>query len=246
MRNYRTYYSTSFVWTLFIGAGIAFIIAVVSCGFAIEAYRRTQSLQCQQEMDATLARFSRLMESNNVAEVPTVFAEDAIFDVTATGSPGPFVGITDITNFFTFIGTIIRTQAVVFGNPLYNGCNNENVHVTLFSPEVLDQILNPGDTVLPSILTYGTFELHFSGTGLLKSCVLLGDATQVIISQQFSGVQIPAAKRSVPNTSDEVNWSLMCAWIEKQQQNNNTIMVNLLKNTPEYVRLAQLFQKNKK
>jgi hypothetical protein len=221
---------------------LAAIVGIVLGGLGTAAFARTESLSCQQDLEAIISKFSYALALRDTDALPYVLTDDVVFDVTQAGGPGPIVGLSNLIALFNLLRTIIRSETAVITNPQFNGCE-PRVIVNLYSVQSMDQVLNPGDLYLPAIITGSFAEMRFAD-GKVSSFVMQPNLTQVFVSPQFSGVNIPSVKRDVTKKrqlSDQEKWHMLQEYVARANAQGLYDVVRVIQHTPEYMRLQSIF-----
>jgi len=223
--------------------GLVSLAGLIMSSILISNNSASQSSICWTNQQRTLSRLADVLATKDVSQLPLVFTEDAVFDTVESGG---FLlnGLDDITAGIEYLEMIIRSQTAIIGNTFEDGCPN-TVRVQIDTIQVMDQILQPGDTLLPSILTGALVNIEFTpDNSRVVSFVMIPGLSQVIVSPQLSGANIPSVKkRDVQH--DQHMWTLMQQNIANAILKGQTQLATIIQNTHAYATLSAQFQKRK-
>jgi len=227
------------------------LIAVASCIMSIismTVLSDTTASSCWVQRDYLLAKAASVLSSRDPTALDAVFSADIVFDISASGGPGPIYGLPDLVVLFELLEVIIRSQTTVITNSLAqnNDCATADVLVSQYhSIQAMDQVLTLGDLYLPAILSGGSMTIGLSPSrDRIASLVLVPDLTQLIMSPQFSGVIVPAVKkRSRDPAKDAAMWAMLQDWITYATNAGHTQMVTILQHSSIYATLSEIHKK---
>lgn len=224
---------------------IGTLASIIMGGFGVSSYVSSSTTECWLQRERLISRAFDALSTKETSNLAEIFSEDVVVDFTESGGFGPIVGLNDLTLAFEFLAMVIRTQTASATNTLADSCPGP-AQVNLISVQAMDQILLPGDVFLPAILTGAIAYLEFSPDNRrITNLVLQPGVTQVFISPQLSGVNIPSVKKK-KDTEHELElhmWEMMQKWITNTQSKGQTHLVTLLQNTPAYHQLSELSAK---
>lgn len=220
--------------------GLVSLAALVMSSILISNDHAYQSSTCWTKQQRTLSRLANVLATKDTSQLPLVFTEDAVFDTVESGG---FLlnGLDNITAGIEFLDMIIRSQTAIIGNTYDEGCPT-TVQVQIDTIQVMDQILQPGDSLLPSILTGAFVIVEFTpDNSQVVGFIMIPGISQVIISPQLSGANLPPVKkRDVQH--DQHMWVLMQQTIANAILKGYTQLATILQNTSAYAMLSAQFQ----
>lgn len=227
------------------------LVAVASCIMSIigmTVLSDTTASTCWVQRDYLLAKAASVLSSRDPTALDSVFSADIVFDISASGGPGPIYGLPDLVVLFELLQTIIRSQTTLITNALAlnNDCGAADVLVPQYhAVQAMDQVLIVGDLYLPAIVTGGSVTIGLSPSrDRIASFVLAPDVTQLIVSPQFSGVIVPPVKkRSRDPAKDAAMWAMLQEWITFATANGRTQMATMLLNSTCYAILSEIYNK---
>jgi hypothetical protein len=209
-------------------------IAALGLGLASSAFSSTQTLNCQNNYEQIISKFGDVLSTRNTELLPDIVTDDIFFDITASGGPGPIVGIADLTDLLDFLKMIIRTQTSIIVNPLFDGCS-PTIRANYMSLQAADAVLQPGDMNLPALTSAGPVEIRIRDNKVSRF-ILLTNLTQVLISPSFNGVIIPPVSRK--RVTDEKALQLLLSYINNCISMGFAQVAEILRNTNLYHRLV--------
>jgi hypothetical protein len=210
----------------------------------ISNLNNSQSTSCWARQQRLLSKLADVLSTKDTSQLPFVFTEDAILDTTEAGGLAVLTGLDEITTGIEFLQLIIITQTVIIGNTFDDGCP-DTVRVQLETVQVMDQILQMGDTMLPCILTGASVVVDFTpDKSRITAFTMLPGISQIIISPQVNGANLPIVKKR-DIIHDQHMWILMQQWIANAISKGQTRIVTILQNTPAYATLSTQFSTKK-